>query len=94
MTENGDDRSPMSKALATASQITTIGLTMILPALIGYFIDQWAGTVLLFVVLGLIFGVASAILQLSKLVAQLNRASQILNSPQSKDDGGPSEHDG
>ena len=89
--ENGDDRSPMSKAIAISSQITTIGLMMILPAIVGYYVDRWLGTVLLFIVLGLFFGVASAVFQLSKLVSQLNRSSESLSPTKPEDNGGPGE---
>ena len=89
MAESGDDRSPISKALAIASQITTIGLTMVLPALLGYFVDRWAGTVVLFVILGMAFGVASAVLQLARLVAELNQVHRPWESSEGPVAGDP-----
>lgn len=86
---NDDDRSPIAQAVGTASQITTIGLTMILPAFAGYYLDRWLGTVLLFVILGLGLGVASAVLQMSRLIHQLNRESQ----PDSNKSAGGSHRD-
>jgi len=55
------------------SQITSIGLTAVLPALGGYFLDGWLGTKLLFVILGLVFGLAMAGIQLKKLVKKLEQ---------------------
>jgi len=68
-----DTRSPIAKALDLVSQITSIGLTAVLPALGGYFLDGWLGTKLVFVILGLVFGLAMAGLQLRKLVKKLER---------------------
>ena len=71
----GDTRSPMAKALDLVSQITSIGLTSVLPSLGGYFLDQWLATELLFVILGLVFGLAMAGLQLKKLVQKLEQGN-------------------
>lgn len=68
-----DTRSPMAKALDLVSQITSIGLTSVLPALGGYFLDGWLGTKLLLVILGLVLGLALAGLQLKKLVKKLEQ---------------------
>jgi F0F1-type ATP synthase assembly protein I len=74
-----DDRSPVAKALSKVSHITAISLMMIVPALIGYFIDQYFGTVILFTGLGLVLGVVSAVWQLIQFVAH-------------QDDSGPNEN--
>ena len=68
-----DTRSPIAKAMDLVSQITSIGLTAVLPALGGYFLDQWLATRLLFVVLGMLLGMAMAGLQLMKLIQKLER---------------------
>lgn len=44
---------------------------MILPALIGYFVDQWMGTGALFVFLGMVFGLVAGLYLLMKLVKSL-----------------------
>lgn len=64
-----DDRSPTAKALAKVSQITSISLMMIIPALIGYLVDQYAKTLILFTAIGLVVGMAAAIKQLVDFVA-------------------------
>ena len=68
-----DTRSPIAKALDLVSQITSISLTSVLPALGGYFVDQWLATRLLFLFLGLLLGMAMAGLQLMKLIQKLER---------------------
>ena len=42
---------------------------MIVPAIIGYFVDQYFNTLILFTAIGLVLGIASAIWQLIKFVA-------------------------
>ena len=64
-----DDRSATAKALSKTSEVTSICLMMILPALIGYLVDRWLGTGFVFMVLGLIFGMTGAVMQLMKLVS-------------------------
>ncbi len=73
VTEHHDDRAPIAKALSRVTQITTISLMMIIPAIIGYFIDQYFGTVILFTTIGLVIGMGSAISQLIRLVAQMEK---------------------
>lgn len=71
-----DDRSPTAKALSKVSQITSISLMMIIPAIVGYFIDQRLSTLILFTALGLMVGMAAAIWQLVKFVAMEDRLSK------------------
>jgi len=68
-----DTRSPIAKAMDLVSQITSIGLTAVLPALGGYFLDGWLETKVLFVILGLVLGLIMAGLQLKKLVKKLEQ---------------------
>ena len=71
--ENGlDDRSSMAKAMDIVSRVTAMSISMVLPALGGYFLDQWLGTVVLFVILGTVFGLAAGFWQLFQLVRALN----------------------
>ena len=68
-----DTRSPIAKAMDLVSQITSIGLTAVLPALGGYFLDGWLETKVLFVILGLVLGLIMAGQQLKKLVKKLEQ---------------------
>lgn len=69
-----DTRSAGSKAWDLASQITSISLTAVLPAVGGYFVDQWLATGVLFVILGLLLGLFLAVVQMKSLIEKLNRA--------------------
>ena len=55
------------------SQITTISIMMVLPALGGYYLDQYLGTVALFFFLGMLLGIVSAGYQFYKLIEYRNR---------------------
>ena len=71
--ESEDTRSPMAKALDLVSQITTISLMAVLPAVGGYFIDDWLSTKIVFILIGLAIGMTAAGFQLLKLVKKLER---------------------
>jgi F0F1-type ATP synthase assembly protein I len=62
-----DDRSPFALAVEWTSRITTIALEMVLPALGGFWLDQWLGTQAVFLILGALFGFAAAMWQLIQL---------------------------
>jgi len=64
-----DDRSPMAKSFSKASEVTSISIMMIVPGLIGYWIDQKVGSVLVFTLLGLVLGMGVAVRQLMLLVS-------------------------
>ena len=71
--ESEDTRSPTAKALDLVSQVTTISLTAVLPAVGGYFIDNWLGTKMVFILIGLALGMTGAGFQLMNLVKKLER---------------------
>ena len=64
-----DDRSPHAKAMSKVSEILALCLLMVIPALIGSWLDKRFSTVLLFTLLGLGVGMAGAVMQLFKLVS-------------------------
>jgi F0F1-type ATP synthase assembly protein I len=59
----------MAKAMSKGSEIIAICLMTVVPAIIGYWLDQRLSTVLLFTVFGFLFGTAGAVLQLARLVS-------------------------
>ena len=67
-----DDRSAVAKGLDVAGRVTTMSITMALPAGLGYLIDQRLGTDPIFIVIGALFGMASGFWLLLKLVRTLN----------------------
>ena len=69
MAKTVDDRSLVAKSLSKVSENISICLMMIVPGLIGYVDDQQIGTRFVFTLLGLIFGMTGAVLQLIRLVS-------------------------
>ena len=66
-----DDRSPQALGWALASHIMAISLEMVLPGLLGLWMDRKLGTPLVFLVLGLIFGAVAGTMQLMRFAAML-----------------------
>ena len=62
-----DDRSRSAKAYHWASRVATVCLEMIVPGLLGLWIDQRIGTVVLLGVLGFAFGITIAIWHLLRM---------------------------
>lgn len=75
-----DDRSPAAKAMSVVSQIMTIALCGILPVAVGYGLDNWLGTKPWILVLLGLFGFATAIYQLVRLVKRLEQDAKKTNS--------------
>ena len=73
MTDPPDDRSPLAEAAAWASRVTTIALGMLIPGAIGLWIDQLLGTVMVFLMLGLVLGVTTGIMHLVRLTRSDDR---------------------
>jgi len=71
-----DQRSSSAKAMAMVTSITTISFMMVIPPLLGYYLDNWLGTVVLFMFLGVVFGLICGIWQLIKLVDHSDNASE------------------
>lgn len=70
MDNSPDGRSPYALAMEWISRITTISLEMVLPGVIGYWIDLRLGTKVVFLILGVILGFVGGIWQLIKLTKQ------------------------
>ena len=64
---NNDDRSRVAMAYHWASRIVTVCLEMIVPGLIGLWIDNQVGTVVVFGLLGFAFGISFGIWHLLRL---------------------------
>ena len=70
-----DDRSASAKAMSKVSEILAACCCMVVPALIGYWIDQQLSTVCVFAIIGFLFGMTAGVWQLIKLVHSLNSAN-------------------
>jgi len=66
-----DDRSPMAIAYAWAARVMTISIEMVTPGLLGYWVDQQLGTVVLFLVLGLTLGTVAGIFHLLSMIKSI-----------------------
>jgi F0F1-type ATP synthase assembly protein I len=67
VTNSSNDRSPLTLAMEWTSRVTTISLEMVLPGLLGYWLDQRLGTRIVFLVLGAILGLGMGMWHLIKL---------------------------
>ncbi len=79
-----DDRSALSLAWAWATRIIAVATTLVVPALIGYWIGQKFGEVWTIVLLlvGFAIGATGAVFQLM----QITKESQSFRSGDSRDD--------
>ena len=66
----------MVKAIDWGSRIVTVTVSMVVPSLLGYWMDGWLGTGYWFLILGTCFGFAAGFYGLMKLVSQLNAANE------------------
>jgi F0F1-type ATP synthase assembly protein I len=67
VTEQPDDQSPLALAYQWTARITSISLELVVPMLIGYWLDQRWGTLPILLVVGVILGFATAMLSLLRL---------------------------
>ena len=70
--EQRDDRSPFALAYEWSARITSISLELVVPVLIGYWLDQRWGTLPLLLIVGVILGFATATLSLLRLTKPPN----------------------
>ena len=56
-----DGRSPVAQAMAWATRIITVSMEMVLPGLIGYWLDTKLGTRALFMLIGFVLGSTVAV---------------------------------
>lgn len=64
------DSSPVAIAAYWVSRITTITLTMVVPGLVGYWLDMRLGTRVVFLLVGFAAGMALAVWQLMQLTSR------------------------
>ena len=68
VTEPSDTRSAQARAYHWASRIMSVSLEMVVPGLIGYWVDQRLGTVAVFTIIGFIGGMCLGMWHLLKIV--------------------------
>ncbi len=84
MTNRPDERSSIAVAFGWASRITTTAVGMVIPGLVGFWLDQRLGTLVLFTLLGFGSGVTIGIWQLVRMTSSTN-------SETSNEEGDPGE---
>ncbi|MGL6226272.1 MAG: AtpZ/AtpI family protein [Thermoguttaceae bacterium] len=62
-----DSRSPLAIGYTWSIIVSSIAFEMVLPILLGFWIDQKLGTLVLFTLLGAVLGMTIALLQLIQL---------------------------
>jgi F0F1-type ATP synthase assembly protein I len=67
VTDLPDDRSAVARATQLASSVITVSLEMVMPILVGYWIDQKLGTKAVFAILGAAIGLATGIWSLIRM---------------------------
>jgi len=76
-----DDRSPIAVGMEWTTRIITIALEMALPGLAGYWVDQKLGTVVLFLILGVVLGFLAGIWHLIRLTVKPGQGGTRPRSP-------------
>ena len=73
MNQSPDDRSAIARALQWASQITTVCFEMVLPALLGHWVDRRLGTSVVFTIAGGVLGMVGGMVSLVRMTRSLTR---------------------
>ena len=93
MADPPDDRSPFAQAAEWSSRATTISLEMVVPGLIGLWIDRQLGTVMVFLVLGVALGMTTGMLHLVRLASGVGQSGPSEKKPAEKPDSRLAEDD-
>ena len=65
-----DDRSSLALGYAKAARVFSIGIEMVIPILLGVWLDWKLGTVVLFLLLGVALGMGIAVMQLVRIAQE------------------------
>jgi F0F1-type ATP synthase assembly protein I len=76
----------MAIAVGWAATIMTISLEMVIPGLLGYLLDQWLGTQVVFLLLGFAIGAILATSALVRIAKRSTPSGGQKNVGQSKHD--------
>jgi len=84
MDESSEDRPAVVQGMEWAARVITISLEMVLPGLLGFWIDRKLGTVMVFLVLGAALGMTVGMIHLVRLA---NPPKEPTKPPASDRDG-------
>lgn len=79
--ETSDDRSPLAKAIDTATEVFTACLMMVLPGIGGHFLDRYLNTGVVFTLLGVLLGLLAGIMLILKIVNRPNSGNHPGSRP-------------
>lgn len=74
VTSSSDDRSPLSKAYQWSTRIMVVAMEMVLPGLVGHWLDERLGTVVVLMLLGFALGGTAATVHLMHMVRAENES--------------------
>lgn len=74
-----DDRSGMAIAYEWAWRIIVVSMEMVLPGVVGYWVDTKLGTVCLFLVIGLAFGGVGSVYHLLRMLPKGSKKTDSKN---------------
>ena len=77
----------MALAYAWSARATAIALEMVIPGFLGLWIDRLLGTVMVFLVLGVILGMTSGMIHLVRLAATVQADEPSDGKPPGNDSG-------
>lgn len=80
MQNDNDDRSMIARAWGLGYQAMSISLEMVVPGLIGLWIDRGLGTLPLFLVLGVIFGMTAGMIHLVQFARRVGNEAKRSSS--------------
>ena len=69
--QDDDERSMMAKAWGWGSQAISISLEMVVPGMLGLWVDRVVGTLPLFLILGVLFGMTAGIIHLVQFAQRI-----------------------
>lgn len=85
MSHDDDQRSLIAKAWGWGYQAMSISLEMVVPALLGLWIDRLIGTLPLFLILGAAFGMIAGMVHLVQFAKHIGGGNQQKPSPRQND---------
>lgn len=88
MIDSSDDRSPVAKAYHWSSRIMVVSLEMVLPGVVGHWIDLRLGTVVLFLLVGLAAGCTGGVWHLVRMTRVDARRESDQRKPSDGDNRG------
>ena len=86
MNDTPDGRSPVAKAAEWSTRIMTISLEMVVPGLVGYWLDNKFGTKFVLMLAGFVLGFITAIKHLLYFTQKANRNRDKNSLPNSNKD--------